>query len=261
MPLLALTHVPSPDLEKCQLTHLRAQPIDYPLAIEQHRGYCEALRECGARVLTLDLYRQLPDCVFVEDTAVVLDEMAILCPMGVASRRNEPPGIEIELKRHRPVYPIPLPATLEGGDVLRVGRELLVGLSSRTNAAGVEALTNLVRPHGYSVRAVTISKCLHLKSACTALPDERLLVNPELIDIQTLGKGAVVPIHPEEPWAADVAFVGNHVCVAAGHPRTADKIERLGFPVRRIELSEFAKAEGGVTCLSLLFEAEPGATS
>jgi dimethylargininase len=249
---VAITHVPSPRMADCELTFVARQPINYSTALAQHRGYCAALRSAGIDVVTLDVNRELPDCVFVEDTAIVLDELAVLCSMGAASRRAEPVGIEPELGKYRTVKRIELPATMDGGDVTLAGRTLLVGNSSRTSRAGIEALQAVVAPHGYTARAVDLRDCLHLKSACTALPDGALLVNPKWIDVHALRDFELVPISPGEPWAADVLSIGNRVFVAAGNLHTEQVISSRGFQVTPIQLSEFAKAEGGVTCLSLI---------
>jgi dimethylargininase len=182
----------------------------------------------------------------------VLDEVAVLASMGTAARRAESAAIEAELRKYRPLARIALPATLEGGDVLRVGRVLLVGMSARTDSAGAGTLEAIVRPHGYRVVPVPVRGCLHLKTACTALPDGTLLVNPAWVDMPSLGAFGTVAVPAEEPWAANTLSVGATVCLAAGHERTADLVSRRGFAVRLLELSEFAKAEGGVTCLSLL---------
>src|SRR5262249_28856941 len=154
------------------------------------------------------------DCAFVEDTAVVLDEVAVLASMGTASRRAEPAAIEPELRKYREVRRVEAPATLEGGDVLRVGRTLLVGLSSRTNQAGIDALGETARPFGYGVVPVPVQGCLHLKTACTALDDRRLLVNPAWLDVQTLQGFDLVHVPEAEPWGANVARVGTSVCLA-----------------------------------------------
>ena len=251
--VVAITNRPSPLLERCELTHLERTPIDHAVALRQHEGYQSMLRACGAEVHALDVNQDHPDGVFIEDTAIVLDEIAVLCSMGAASRRGEPDGIAPALRAYRPIERITLPATIDGGDVVRVGRTLLVGESSRTNAAGAAALARIVERHGYRVMTVPVTGCLHFKSACTALPDGRLLVNPAWIDMRTLADFHVVTVPAEEPHAADVAFVGDIVCVAAEHPRTARLVESLGFAVRTTPLSEFAKAEGAVTCLSLIF--------
>jgi dimethylargininase len=251
--IIAITNAPSPLLAQCELTHLDRTPIDYATAVRQHLGYQAMLRSCGADVHALDVNRDHPDSVFIEDTAIVLDEIAVLTPMGTASRRGEPEGIEPALREYRPVERITLPATIEGGDVVRVGRTLLVGRSSRTNPAGATALATIGAKHGYRVVTVPVTGCLHLKSACTALPDGRLLVNREWIDDSPLASFETVQVPAEEPSAADVALVGDVVCLAEEHPRTAELIESLGFTVHTTPLGEFAKAEGAVTCLSLIF--------
>jgi dimethylargininase len=252
---LAITHAPSPKMEHGQRTHIGRTAIDFARTCRQHKEYCQMLRDCGADVQVLAVNREWPDSVFVEDTAIVLDEVAVLASMGMESRRGETAIIELELQKHRPIERIALPATMEGGDVLRVGRTLLVGVSSRTDRAGVQALEAIVLRHGYKVLRVTVRGCLHLKTACTALPDETLLVNPGWLDVAALRGFECVTVPESEPWAANIALVGGAVCLAAEHKRTAEMIHQRGLDVRTVELSEFAKAEGGVTCLSLLFSA------
>ena len=255
--MLAITHTPSPRLTDCQLTFVARTAIDYDRAVRQHADYCRVLGECGASVSTLNVNADLPDSVFVEDTAVVLDEVAIMCQLGASSRRAETAGIEPELARYRPIEQIEFPATLEGGDVLRVGRTLLVGLSSRTNTAGVESLARIAGHYGYDVRAVPVHGCLHLKTACTALPDDRLLLNPAWIDMGFVRDFAHVCVPVAEPWGGNIACLNNRVIVAAENVQTAELIHKSGFEVRTVELDEFAKAEGGVTCLSILFSSGP----
>jgi len=251
--MLALTHIPSPNMGNGLRTHVARTAIDNDLALEQHAAYGTLLRECGAEVRTLDVNRDLPDCTFIEDTAVVLDELAVLTSMGNEARRGELPGIARALMRYRPLCRIELPATLEGGDVLRVGRTLLVGLSLRTNREGVQALESIVGRHGYRVLPVPVRECLHLKTACTALPDQCLLLNPHWLDVSPLTEFETVTVSESEPWAANTLTVGNAVCISSEHVQTAELIRQRGFDVRTIHLSEFAKAEGCVTCLSLLF--------
>jgi dimethylargininase len=253
---LAITHVPSRQMEQGQRTHMARTAIDHGRALQQHAEYCRTLRDCGANVRVLHVNRDRPDCVFVEDTAIVLDEVAVLASMGAASRRAELAGIEPELRKYREVHRIAAPATIEGGDVLRVGRTLLVGISSRTNPAGVHALESIVRRHGYRVVPVPVRGCLHLKTACTALPDDSLLANPAWLDAQALRGYKIIPVPETEPWAANVALFGASVCVAAAHADTAEMIRGRGFDVRAVDLSEFAKAEGGITCLSILLHPE-----
>jgi dimethylargininase len=250
--MLALTHLPSPNMDGGQRTHVARVAIDHDLALEQHAGYCRMLRACGVSVRTLEVNHALPDSTFLEDTAVVLDELAVLASMGTEARRGELAGIEGELQKFRELRRIEPPAKLEGGDMLRVGRTLLVGVSSRTDAAGVQALTDFVEPYDYRVLTVPVQQCLHLKTACTALPDGGLLVNPNWLDMRSLHGFQTLPIPQDEPWAANTLLIGRTVCLAAEHARTAYLLGQRGFHVRTTPLAEFAKAEGGVTCLSLL---------
>lgn len=250
--MIALTHVPSPNMQSCERTFVPHEPINVRRIAEEHAAYCRLLSECGVAVRTLDRNRAHPDCVFIEDTAVVLDEVAVLFPMGVASRKAEPLAIEPVLREYRDLLRIELPAKLEGGDVLRVGRTLLVGQSRRTNSAGIAALGSIASPYGYRVIAVPVRSSLHLKTACCALPDGRLLVNPAWIDTTSLGAYEPVGIPDAEPWAANIAIVNGEVLMNAAHVRTAEMIHSLGFSTRTTPLYEFAKAEGGITCLCLL---------
>ena len=208
--MIALTHLPSPNMQACQRTFVSHLPIDFDLADAQHAAYCQALADCGAQVRTLDLNSALPDCTFIEDTAVVLDEVAILCSMGTPSRQTEPIDIEPVLREYRPIERVLPPATLEGGDVLRIGRRLLVGQSSRTNVAGIAALQTIAGRFGYDVTPIPVHGSLHLKTACTALPDGRLLVNPAWIDVRSLADFSVLPIPTGEPWGGQSLHRGPH---------------------------------------------------
>jgi dimethylargininase len=239
-------------MHACERTFVAREAIDYQQALAQHAAYCDAMRACRANVVTLNINADQPDATFIEDTAVVLDEVAVLASMGTASRRNEPTAIEAILREHREVVRIDSPATLEGGDVLRVGRTLLVGASCRTNHAGVALFAAVVERFGYRVIPIPIRDCLHLKTACTALPDGRLLINPAWINKSGLAEFDLIEVPPDEPWAANICLVNSTALLTDAHPRTAMLIDRLGFYVCPIELSEFAKAEGGATCLSLL---------
>jgi dimethylargininase len=250
--IVALTREPARALDACELTYRGREPIDARVAAAQHRGYCEALEACGARVVTLPAVDELPDSVFVEDTAVVLEEVAVLTRPGVESRRGEVDLMEPEVARLRRVVRVEPPATLEGGDVLRLGRALYVGLSPRTNAEGAEALRRFAAPHGYEVVTVEPRGCLHLKTGCSALDEETVLVNPDWVDAGVFRGREVVPVDASEPWAANVLRVAGSVCVSTAFPRTAEMLSTR-YDVRPVEVSEFAKAEGGLTCMSLLF--------
>jgi len=250
--VIALMHLPSPQMQACERTYVPHEAIDSRRIAQEHAAYCNLLTDCGAVVRQLDVNRDWPDCAFVEDTAVVLDEVAILCSMGAVSRRAEPQGIESVLREYRDVLHIELPAMIEGGDVLRIGDKLFVGQSRRTNAEGIAALATIAGRYGYKVTGVPVRRALHLKTACTAAPDGRLLVNPTWIDTAALCDYELIRIPEEEPWGANVALVETTVLMNAAHVATAELVRSLGFQVRTTDLSEFAKAEGGVTCLSLL---------
>ena|GEM_PF-59882 len=255
--IIALTREPSFSLDACELTYHERRPIDAARAARQHRAYCDTLRACGAQVITLPRIDELPDSVFVEDTAIVLDELVVLTRPGVESRRAEVEEIEPEIARiRRKLVRIEPPATLEGGDVMRAGRTLFVGLSTRTNWEGLTALRELVRPHGYRVWPVELFDCLHLKTACTALNNHTILANPDFVDIDSFDC-EVLPVDEAEPFAANVLRVGNSLCVSSAYPRTARMLAERGFDVRKVNVSEFAKAEGSVTCMSLLFKQKP----
>src|SRR4029079_14211115 len=218
--MIALTHVPSPHMQSCVRTFVPEAAIDHALAARQHADYCQVLRNCRVQVVTLAANVAHPDAVFIEDTAIVLDEVAVLCSLAPQSRRDEPAGIELVLRQHREIERVELPATIEGGDVLRFGRSLLVGQSCRTGAAGIATLAGIVTHYGYQVRPIPVRGCLHLKTACTAMPDGRLLVNPAWIDTASLADYELVAIPKNEPWSANVALVRSSVLLDSAHTQT-----------------------------------------
>jgi dimethylargininase len=254
--LIAVTHLPSPDMQRGERTFAGAETVDNEVALRQHESYRDALRMCGAHVVVLDVYRTMPDCVFVEDTALVLDEVAVMMSPGAESRRGEPRGIEPTLHEYRPIERVALPATIDGGDVVRAGRDLYVGLSPRTNAAGIESLRAIVRRFGYTVTAVPVHGCLHLKTACSALPDGRFLVNPHWIDVSPLPRANLLQVPEAEQWSGDVLTIEDKVIASDAFPETLRLLEGTASAVLPVWVSEFAKVEGGVTCLSLVFRAD-----
>src|SRR5580693_5949904 len=209
--LTALTRAVSPTILKCELSFLERQPIQLDLAVRQHAAYEQALAGLGARIIRLPDRPDLPDAVFVEDTAIVLNELAVICPMGVESRRAEARDTAEALAPHRHLVRLTAPATLEGGDVVRAGRTLYVGLSARSNAAGIEQLRAAVGPHGYTVCAVPMHGCLHLKSACAFLGRNTMLLNPEFVDAQIFRDFEILPVPPGEPMSADVLPIGETI--------------------------------------------------
>lgn len=255
--LLALTRPLSPSITRCELTYVERCPIDFAAAVRQHEGYQASLETLGCRVQQLPAEPDLPDAVFVEDTAVVLDECAVMARPGAASRRAECRSVAAALRPYRPLHRIEPPGTLDGGDVLHVGRRIYAGLSSRTNAEGVRQLRAILTPMGYTVEGVSIRRCLHLKAAATALGD-RILLDPRLIDGVVFGGLAWLEVDPDETPAANVLCIGRSVLCAASAPRTRARLEAEGYNVVSVEASELAKAEGGLTCCSLVFDVGAG---
>lgn len=256
MALLALTRPVSTSLARCELTHLARAPIDVGRARAQHAAYEECLRSLGCDVRPLPAAHELADAVFVEDTAVVLPEVAVIARPGAPSRRPEVEPVAAALAEWRPLRAIEAPGTLDGGDVLVAERQVFVGLSSRTNADGAAQLGRILGGHGYEVRPLAVSACLHLKSAVTVAAPGTLLVNPGRVDPGAFGGFERVEVDPREPDAANVLDVGGTLLCAAAFPRTRERLERAGLRTRGLDMSELARAEGALTCCCLLFAPE-----
>lgn len=250
--LRALTRQVSPSFADCELTFLDRQPIDVAKAIAQHRNYEAVLQELGAEVTSLPADPAFPDGVFVEDPALVLDEIAIIARPGAASRRGETDSIAAALSPYRDLHTIRDPGTLEGGDVIRIGRKLFVGLSKRTNREGIEQLAKFLRPFGYSVTAVEVRGCLHLKSGACWAGSDIILANRDWIDATLFHDFQIIDV--AEPDAADVLPIGGRLLIPSSFPKTAKALAAAGSDVLPINVSELQKAEAGVTCMSLLFE-------
>jgi len=249
----ALIRQISPAMARCELTHVARSPIDVELARQQHRRYADVLASLGCRIIELSAEPALPDSVFVEDTAVVLDEIAVITRPGAESRRLETLSVAATLQRHRRCVLVKGPGTLDGGDVLRVGRRLFVGRSSRSNAEGIRQLADAVAPHGYEVVPVEVRGCLHLKSAVTQVGADTLLINDDWVDRATWPGMRFIPVAPEEPHAANAACIGDAVVHSASGPRTRARLEAAGLRVMPVDVSEMEKAEGAITCCSVIF--------
>lgn len=256
---IALTRPVSAAMANCELTHLERQPINIEIARQQHRVYEECLASHGYTVVRLHGSDDLPDSVFIEDTAIVLDEVAIITLPGAVSRRAEIHAVAEYLAKYRRVVSIQEPGTLDGGDVLRIGANLYVGISQRTNTSGFEQLVHAISPFGYSVSPVNVRGCLHLKSAVTQVAEDILLINREWLDGQIFEPYHLLDIHAAEPFAANaLKMKDGAVIVAAMYSRTASKLQAAGIRVVPIDVTELAKAEGGVTCCSLLIDSAGG---
>lgn len=249
----AITRAVSPTLNQCELTHLARRPIDIDRAILEHHGYQQCLRELGLQVIELPAEPDYPDAMFVEDAAVVLDEAAILTRMGAPSRRGETDSIERALAPYRAIRRMQEPATLDGGDVLRADRTLYVGLSERTNAAGIQQLAAQVEPFGYRVQPVAVTGCLHLKSGASWLGEDAVLVHRPWVDVSPFAGLRVLDVPAGEEAGANVLLFGSTILVADGFPRTAELLRDLGRDVRTLDIAELMKAESGLTCSSLIF--------
>jgi dimethylargininase len=251
---IAITREVSPSIEQCELTHLDREAIDLDLARAQHRQYEACLAALGCQIQRLPPEPELPDAVFVEDVAVMLDELAIMTRPGAASRRPETHSVAEALAPYRRLAYIQAPGTLDGGDVLRVDQTLWVGLSSRSNPAGMKQMHALLAPLGYTVRGVAVDGCLHLKSAVTQVARDTLLINPAWVDAAAFGPMNLIEVAPAELFAANALLMGESVVYPAAYPATRHRLEEEGILVRVVDISELGKAEGGVTCCSLIFE-------
>lgn len=254
MTRIAITRAVSRALERCELTHLERRAIDLALARAQHAAYERALRDAGCDIHALPEEPDLPDSVFVEDTVIVLDEVAVLTRPGAESRRGEIESMAIALAPYRKLLRIVAPATLDGGDILRLGHSLHVGASARSNADAVVQLTELLAPYGYRVQAVPLHGCLHLKSAVTQVASDVLLLNPAWVDADQFPGYRTIAVDPGEPFAANAVWTGDRLLYSASFPRTAARLRQAGIDVRAVDMTETEKAEGGVSCCSVLLD-------
>jgi dimethylargininase len=247
---VAIVRRTSSALQDGLTSHIARVPVDVDLARRQHEAYCAALTDAGYDLRYVEDAAELADAVDVEDTVVVFGDIAVRTRPGAPERRPEVAGTEAVLRElGLTVHRISEPATLDGGDVLQVGSTVYVGRGGRTNGAGIAQLRELVRPLGRTVVPVRLTEVLHLKSAVTALPDGTMLVLDDLVE-----QGALPPGRPvtEEAGCHVVPLVDGTVLISASAPRTRDALEDLGFGTRPVEISEFEKREGCVTCLSVL---------
>ncbi len=249
---IAITRAVSPTISQCELSFVARQPIDATRAAMQHDAYERSLQSLGCTIVHVDPAPELPDAVFVEDAAVVLDEVAIVTRPGAASRRPETESVAAALQRYRTIRRIEPPATLDGGDVLRIGRAIYVGHSLRTNDDGIEQLGALAAEYGYAIAPIAFRGCLHLKSAVTQAGEHVLLLNPDWIDARQFHDFQAMRIDPGEPFAANILRIGGALLVGASYPRTRRLLEGRGYRVETVDVSELEKAEGGVTCCAII---------
>lgn len=252
---IAITRGVSPNIERCELTHLEPQAINVDLARAQHSRYEQCLADLGCHVQSLAPEPDLPDSVFVEDTAIVVPELALLTRPGAESRRPEMPGVAEALSQYRRLVHVVAPGTIDGGDVLVLDRSLFIGLSGRTNEEGVRQVRAVLEPLGYAVNTVSVQRCLHLKSAVGRVAPDTLLINRDWVDATAFGDIRFIDVDPTEPGAAGALLIAGTVVYPARFKRTLERLDRAGVQTAAVELSELAKAEAGVTCCSLVFRA------
>jgi len=255
MKIIGLVRRPSPALHTGERTHIERNPINFALAEEQHAQYVEALREAGVKIVEVSAAADLPDSVFVEDTALALDSMAVMARSGAVSRRGETPAVAAILSDYCYLVQTPPVACFDGGDVLIIGRTVYIGRTTRTNQAAIDFLTTLLRQYYYEVVPISISGGLHLKSGVTYLGNNMVLINPTWIPIEAFAKHEQIEVDPDEPMGANALPVGNRLLMSASYPRTAKRVEAHGLMPRLIDIGEFHRAEGGLTCLSILLSA------
>ena len=252
--LTALTRAVSSRINECELTFIERQTIDIERAVRQHTNYQQLLKSLGLNVVELPANDNCPDCCFVEDTALVLDELAIATRPGSDARRAEVVGVLPTIAKHRNIVQVEPPATLEAGDVLRIGRDLFIGITSRTNREGIEFVRQHIAPHGYIVHGVEVPGALHLKSVCTAVNERTILADSSRIDIEPFAGYELIEVPPDEWMAANVLLVNGTVCMHEGFHKALALLRERQIRVRTVDISEFLKAEAGLTCMSIIFD-------
>jgi dimethylargininase len=250
--LLAITRDISPRFNECEITHIDRTPIDLDVARVQHAQYVNALKQLGCEVLELPAETDLPDSVFVEDTAFILPHTAVITRPGADSRKPETESIIQALSPHHDRIHIQTPATLDGGDVLVVGKQIFIGISTRSNHHAIDQLNQLLNKDGYTVTGIRLHDCLHLKSAVTRVDDKTLLINKNWVDTQYFDSYDLIEVDPSEPYAANCLPVGDSVIYPTSFPKTGDKLKARGYKIVSVDVDELAKAEGAVTCCSLI---------
>ncbi len=252
--LNAITRSISPNMGDCELTHLERKSINIQKAIQQHSEYEMTLEKLGCKMKTASAAPDLPDSVFVEDCAIVLDELAIMTHPGAESRRAEVKGIAEVLTPHRKLFYIESPGIVDGGDVLVIGKNIWVGLSNRSNSNAIEQLQKITAPFGYSVKGVEVTECLHLKSAVTQVAEDTVLLNPNWINVDIFNDYKIIETHQDEMNAANALLIGEVVLYPKAYPLTAQILKNKGIQIMELDNSEVTKAEGALTCCSIIFK-------
>lgn len=248
----AITRKISPRFNECEITHIDRTPIDLDVARAQHQGYVEALEKIDCQVIELDEEPDFPDSVFVEDTAFILPEVAVITRPGADSRKPEIDSIIQVLAPYLPLVHVTAPATVDGGDVLVLGKNIYVGMSTRSNQAAVNQLQDALDNYGYKVTGVELHDCLHLKTAITKVDDETVLINPNWVDTSHFKDFNWIEVDAQEPFGANCLPVNGKIIYPTSFPKTRAQLESRGYQIQEVTVDELAKAEGAVTCCSLI---------
>ena len=249
---IAITRKISPRFNECEVTHIERTPIDLNVARAQHQEYVHALAALGCQVIELPEEPDLPDSVFVEDTAFILPEVAVITRPGADSRKPETESIIRALSSYRPLVHVTEPGTVDGGDVLVLGKNIYIGNSTRSNADAVRQIQQMLDHYGYTVTAVDMHDCLHLKTALTKVDDKTLLINPNWVNTSHFKGFDWIEVDSAEPFAANCLPVGDGIIFPTAFPKTSKKLEARGYKIQAVNVAELAKAEGAVTCCSLI---------
>ena len=249
---IAITRKVSPRFNECEITHIDRTPINVDIARAQHDEYVKALAALGCKVIELEEEPDLPDSVFVEDTAFILPEAAVITRPGADSRKPEVESIIPALSPHRKLIQVTAPASVDGGDVLVLGKNIYIGLSTRSNIEAVNQLNASLQEYGYMVQGVDLTDCLHLKTAVTRVDDKTLLINKNWVDANLFPGYDLIEVDASEPFAANCLPIHDKIIYPTTFPNTQKKLEARGFQIINVNLAELAKAEGAVTCCSLI---------
>ena len=252
--VIAITREVSPRVNECEITQIERTSIDLEIARTQHQEYVNALKKLGCKVIELPAETDLPDSVFVEDTAFILPEIAVITRPGADSRKPETESIIRALSPYIKLIHVREPATVDGGDVLVLGKNIYIGLSSRSNQDAIDQLNEQLREYGYTVTGVQMHDCLHLKSAVTRVDNKTLLINKSWVDTHYFEDFDWIEVDPDEPFAANCLPIEETIIFPTSFPKTCAKLENKGYKIVTVEVSELAKAEGAVTCCSLIIQ-------
>ena len=249
----AIVREPGPSLVDGITTANLGAP-DYKLALEQHRAYVRALSACGVTVISLPPDNEHPDSTFVEDTALLTPKCAIIMRPGALSRRDEIISIKEALLRHfSTVERVGEPGTADAGDIMMAGNRYYIGLSQRTNPSGAAQIVDILKSHGLTGSTVPLTQMLHLKSGVSYLENDTLLVAGEFKGRAEFRHFNQIPVDDDETYAANSLWINGTVLVAAGFPKTEAAIRKTGYKTLILDVSEFRKLDGGLSCLSLRF--------